>query len=1049
MGTWQIRPQTALYVRSVPLKLSHILIPKKLICLIACLAGLVCFVGRAGASDFDLAETARTMRIWRNADGLPSDTVTAIIQTQDGFLWVGTGAGLVRFDGIKFTEVRLAVSTTNNPIRITALCEDSNKHLWIGTQDEGLYELFQGKVSHYSLGQGLLDDGVTSIEGDKQGLVWIGTKSGLNLWTGHDFKSFTARDGLPDKFVTGVNVARSRTVWITTRAGMCRFIDGRIAPYAFQTESQGRSPEYLGAYEDRRGNLWAFGDTYLINLAEGKRFNYFRSSESASVRIWSLCEGRDGRLWIGTSGRGLFCFEDNRFQPVILGENRWSYDVRAICEDREGNLWLGTSGGGLAQMRPQSMHVLRVGEGLPSGPPTALSLDAGGRLYVGIQRAGLFMGESGKFDRVAESGELATENVITSVWAARDGVVWAGTLGGGLYGIRNGREVHFTSANGLANNAVLTVCVDGQNAVWTGTEAGMVHRFEGQKSTRFDARQGLPGAPVTVLIPAAAGGLWAGTQDGQILREKDGVFAGSDAVNIFGHHAVLALHEGERGRLWIGTAGGGLACLAGTVGLCWNTNNGLPNGVIAGVAEDSAKNLWLATGSGIYRVSRSDINEAIDNPRMPLICKLMSEVKTVPTSALGFGGTRAVLSPDGELWFATSDGVLNVDTRQSEIGPSKFPVYIDSAILNGGEPISLLRGALWSPADNKDASHNSLVDLRSLEIHFTALSYVAPRDIQFRHKLEGSDLDWVNDAGNRTVRYGRLPYGHYRFRVAARNAEGEWQEAAEAFSFAVPTPLYFQTWAVGLYCVSAVALLVGIVRLVSHRRLRFALARLEQQQLIERERMRIARDMHDEMGSKLTKISFLSEHAQVDAETSGQFAGKMQSIAQTSRELLQTMDEIVWVVNPHNDTLENLITYLSHYAVEYFQNTPMECKLRLPQETPHYPLSSEVRHNLFLTFEEALNNVLKHSGATSVQVEMKVGASDFEVKVVDNGHGFKVLPLAAPIIRTPGKRGGNGLANMRQRLADIGGECEIFSQPGAGTTVVVRIRLGKTSASEP
>ena len=139
---------------------------------------------------------------------------------------------------------------------------------------------------------------------------------------------------------------------------MCRFINGHIVPYAFQTQSQGRSPEYLGAYEDRRGNLWAYGDTYLINLAEGKRFNYFRSSESASVRIWSLCEGNDGRLWIGTSGRGLFCFEDNSFQPVMFDKNRWPYDVRAICEDDEGNLWLGTSGGGLMQLRPQSVYIL-------------------------------------------------------------------------------------------------------------------------------------------------------------------------------------------------------------------------------------------------------------------------------------------------------------------------------------------------------------------------------------------------------------------------------------------------------------------------------------------------------------------------------------------------------------------------------------------------------------------------------------------------------------------------------------------------------------------
>jgi ligand-binding sensor domain-containing protein/signal transduction histidine kinase len=1007
---------------------------------------MVIFWGQAHGSDFDLAETAGTMRIWRNPDGLPSDLVTAILQTKDGFLWVGTGDGLVRFDGVKFTGVKLPAFSPGAAIHVTALCEDSNGRLWIGTQEAGVFALFQGRTLHYGTEQGLLDDGVTTLEADKRGLVWIGTKSGLNLWTGQDFKSFTPRDGLPDKFVSGVNVARSGTVWITTRLGMCRFTDGHIAPYAFQTESQGRSPEYLGAYEDRSGNLWAFGDTYLINLAEGKRFNYFRSSESASVRIWSLCEGRDGRLWIGTSGRGLFCFEGNRFQPVLLGENRWSYDVRAICEDKEGNLWLGTSGGGLVQLRPQSMHVLRAGEGLPNGSPTALALDAGGRIYVGMRRAGLFVGESGKFDRVGGSDGLAAQNFVTSVWAAHDGTVWTGTLGGGLYGLRNGREIHFTTANGLASDAVLTVCVDEQGSVWAGTGSGTVHRLSGQRMTRFDAQQGLPGTPVTVLLPSTTGGLWAGTQDGQILREKDGKFEVERAKD-FGRHSILALHEGEQGQLWVGTAGGGLSCVANGVGMNWNVSNGLPNDIVAGIAEDAAKNLWLATGTGIYRVSRDGVNEALNNPQLPIACKLMSEVKTATGSTPLFGGTRAVLAPDGELWFAASDGVLNVNTRQSEITSSKFPVYIESAGFNGGVPVSLLRGVLWSPPAKSELPFRAPVDLQSLEIHFTALSYVTPHDLRFRHKLEGLDLDWVNDAGIRSVRYPRLPYGRYRFRVAAHNADGNWQEAADTFAFVVPTPLYFQSWAIFLYGMTAIAAVTGVVRIVSHRRLRSALAQLEQQQSLERERMRIAQDMHDDMGSKLTKISFLSEHAQVDAESTGPFAGKMQAIAQTSRELLQTMDEIVWVVNPRNDTLENLVTYLSHYAIEYFQNTRVECELRLPQEIPRYPLSSEVRHNLFLTFEETLNNVLKHSAATNVQVEMTVNPSEFEVKIVDNGRGFEARPFPDTTNRTLGRRGGNGLTNMRQRLADIAGECLVSSRPDVGTTVIVRIPLNKKTAS--
>jgi signal transduction histidine kinase len=815
-------------------------------------------------------------------------------------------------------------------------------------------------------------------------------------------------------------------------------------PYAFQTESQGRSPEYLGAYEDQRGNLWAFGDTYLINLTEGQRFNYFRSSEPGSVRIWSLCEGHDGRLWIGTSGRGLYCFEDNRFQPVILGEDRWPHDVRSICEDREGNVWLGTSGGGLVQLRVQSVYVLRESQGQPHGLPTVLAVDATGRLYVGLQRGGLWTGEAGKFETVQGSGGFALDGFISSLCVGRDGTIWAGTLGDGLYGLRDGRAIHYTGADGLSDNTVLAMSLDEADVLWVATSAGGVHRIATNHVARYDAVQDLAGAPVTTMIPAAAGGLWLGTQNGDILREAGGRFQVARRAESSARRPVLALFEGEQGRLWIGSMGAGLVCLVDGASLSWSTNNGLPDATITGVAEDAAKNLWLGTGVGIYRLSRDDVLRALNNPESRLSCRLVSPAKTMLDTDTAFGGLRTVLTPDGYIWFATAEGMLNVDTKRSEAEPPPFPVYIESAAINGQPPMTVLRGRLWSPT----ATNETFVapgELRSLDIHFTALNFVAPQEIQFRHKLEGSDADWVDDAGARQAHYGHLPRGNYRFRVAARMADGPWLEARDAFVFTNPTPIFYQTWAIGLYVFAAVSLVAGTVRIISHRRLRRRLARLEQERSLERERMRIARDMHDEMGSKLTKISFLSEHLQMDAAQRGPALEKIQSIAQTSRDLLQTMDEIVWVVNPRNDTLENLVAYLSHYAVEYFQNTSVECDLRLPSEIPQHPLSSEARHNLFLTFEEALNNVLKHSGATKVKVAMSVNAHDLEIKIADNGRGVDPGALLAANGDTGAGRHGNGLRNMRQRLAALNGNFLVGSPDGGGTTVTLQIRLNENS----
>jgi ligand-binding sensor domain-containing protein/signal transduction histidine kinase len=1011
--------------------------------LVLCLAAIWLLAIPSRGFESGATEMDGPVRTWRGADGLPADSVTAIIQTRDGFLWVGTSAGLVRFDGIKFTATKL--NSPAAPIHVTALCEDNQGHLWIGSQQDGLFELAGGQARHFTKARELLDDGITSLATDAQDRIWIGTKSGLNLSTGGGFKSFSVRDGLPDELVSSVHVARSGTVWITTRAGLCRYLDGHITQYALQTGSQGRSPEYLGAYEDRRGNLWAFGDTYLINLAKGQRFNYFRGNEAASVRIWSLCEGRDGRLWIGTSGRGLFCFDDNRFQPVILGELRSPYDVRAICEDREGNLWLGTVGGGLVQMRIQPVHSLRLEQGLPAGAATALALDDKGRLHVGLAHGGFFVDEAGRFERL--TGGLEVPGFVSALCVARDGTLWAGTLGEGLYGLRDGRTVQFTTASGLADDGVLSVCADAEGNIWAGTRAGTVHRFTGQTLTRFDSANGLTGSPVTVLLPSSSGGLWLGLEDGSVLRGENGKFTIALPAETAARHPVISLHEGAQDRLWIGTAGGGLSCLVNGVSVNWNSSGGLPNDFICGVVEDAKQNLWLATGSGIYRVNHGAIQKSLANPQITPACEPVSDARTVYEPATMFGGTRALLTPEGKLWFATSEGVLDVDTRQPEIESAPLPVYIESVAFNGKPPVPVLRGAAWASGDSGNPPAGVQANLRSLEISFSALNFSSPEKIRFRHKLDNFDSDWIDDASARFARYGRLPYGRYEFRVAARKADGPWQEAKTTFPIEVPAPLYFRAWAIFIYIFSAVALVAGTVRVVSHRRLRFALAQLEQQQSLERERMRIARDMHDEIGSKLTKISFLSEHAKVDAQASGPLANKIDSIAETSRDLLQTMDEIVWVVNPRNDTLEHLAAYLTQHAVEYFQNTSVECDLRLPRAIPHRPVSSEVRHNLFLAFEEALNNVLKHSAATKVKVEMLIHPADFEINITDNGRGFVVPGIVAPN-PSPARRGGNGLVNLRQRLSDIGGECLVRSRPDDGATITMRIPLNPVAAKK-
>jgi signal transduction histidine kinase len=326
------------------------------------------------------------------------------------------------------------------------------------------------------------------------------------------------------------------------------------------------------------------------------------------------------------------------------------------------------------------------------------------------------------------------------------------------------------------------------------------------------------------------------------------------------------------------------------------------------------------------------------------------------------------------------------------------------------------------------------------------MRFVSPPISARSSKLDGFDSDWIDNGTERSVRYGHLPDGMYTFRVQSGSANGGWYPDEAVFNFVIPTPWWRSSGAFSLYCLLGVMLVAGVARLVSNRILRRRLSALAAQQAMQRERIRIAQDMHDEIGSKLTKISYMSERAISELDGQEPVAQKLDAIAHTSRDLLQSLDEIVWAVNPHNDTLENLAAYLGHYATEYLQNTAVECELHIPRGLPDHPLSAETRHNLFLAFEESLNNALKHGKATHVSVTMQMAPGRFEIKIKDNGGGFNFNPVAFEMVATDGaasRRRGNGLANMRQRLADVGGQCEIESQPGRGTEVRLIVPLGK------
>lgn len=984
-----------------------------------------------------------TVHAWTKQQGLPDDSVTSVLQTRDGYLWVGTSSGLARFDGLRFAMMWPLNLKSNRAISITALCEDSQGNLWIGTQDNGLFCYQDGVVNPCRRHDGFNAMTINSIAEDTTGALWIGTPSGLARFEGSSLTRFTSADGLPNDFVSNVHVARSGTVWITTRGGICQFRNNKLEPVQFQTDGPGRNPESLGVYEDRRGKLWAFGDTYLVNLTDNKHLNHFGSRDAVSTRIWSLCEGHNGELWIGTSGKGLYCFFDNRFLPVTLHNGEITSDVRAICEDRQGNLWLGTHGDGLVRLQARNVSVIDPSAGLPNRPPVCLAITTEGRAWVGFEQAGLYEGSSGNFSQFLGPPNL--QNQISSICVSRNSNLWVGTVGAGLYCVAKQGTMHLTSADGLADNVIVSVAAETDGSIWVGT-ASRLHRISNGVIESFGDAGDLPNRPATAIFAVGKSEVLLGFEDGSVFRESRGQFHKVLAAKTMDSRPIRALFEDATGRIWIGTAGN-LSCISANRFFDWKLPSGANDKGVFGIIGAEDGDLWFSTEQSVYSVAQKEISAWLSN-QSPFRPQLVFRSESAPNASKSFGSPRAMRSQSGTLWFATDSGVVTIDSAKATVDSTEPPVLIEDILVNG-QPVREPQKK-W-PSANTPLPARFPSNVRSLDIRFTALDLSAPEKISFRHRLEGSDSDWVTDADlTREVHYPLLTYGSYTFHVQAGSADRQWFDKEATFSFIIPTPIWRTQWALAAYIIAGLILTGALARLVLARRYRHSLAVLAAQQAMERERMRIARDMHDEIGSKLTKISFMSELAKRELKEQNVATQKLDSIAGTSRDLLQTLDEIVWAVNPHNDTLEHVAAYLGQYATEYLQNTAVECELHIPRGLPHRPLSAEARHNLFLAFEESLNNALKHGKAGHVRIDMQVGSLEFNITIEDNGCGFNPEVGDSLPGRTSASNGrnGNGLRNMRQRLELLGGRCTIRSKPGHGTTVTLSVPLSPTTANK-
>lgn len=936
--------------------------------------------------------------------GLPGTVVTAALQTRDGYVWVATPSGLARFDGNRFVSFSTASTPELPGDLIHCLHEDRQGVLWIGT-DKGLARFANGRFTR----AGLNGVAVRALAEGADGKICVGTlERGLYWVQGEKLPERFAPEGLPESLrVRALFVDSHGTVWIAPERNRGVLCIGRDGVLRRVDGEGGALGEVLSICEALPGTLW-FGTKRdgLFRLQNDQLMRWNDTTGGGAAPIYEIRTARAGGLWLAA---GVLKYASSAEQPVFEAVSGLpNRNVQSLGEDTEGGVWLCAAAEGLTRMRPLPYQLLSVRHGLPTDNIKNVAEDPSGGLWLATQESGVVQVEAnGAVRRQSGQGGLPDGDTAV-VYAARDGSVWAG-ISSHLWVRREGLwrqlpEMRFV--RGLFE--------DRRNAMWIGTESDGLFRFEQGKFTEIKTAAGAHIPLATSFAETADGALIVGTWRSGIWRVEAGTAVARDCLQGFPGHEVRAIHVDGEGRIWAGINKRGLIVSENGRWLNPPTSHQALGGSVSAIIEERSGRVWLGTLSGVLWAQKEELLAWMRAPASAPPVHAMpvgDETGTIPV----WSGAQPVAwrASSGDFLFATRRGVLAIDPQRVLLNRLPPPVHLEDVLV-----------------DRRSVGTRDAVRLppgtRSLAVEYTAPTFVQAGRVLFRYKLEGYDADWVEAGTRRAAFYGSLPVGNYVFRVLACNSDGVWNENGAAVAI-VQLPYFYQTtWFAWLLAALLGLAGWGIYRW-SNRRLRLKLERLERERAMENERRRIAQDLHDDLGASLTELGLFAEAHRRAATTTEEPA--LNYLSARARALVSSLDAIVWAVNPANDSLDHLVAYVGELFQELFRVSAIRVRLDLAPEIPRLPLRAEERSDIFLTTKEAMNNILKHSGATEAFLRVRMHGRELRITLQDNGRGFDP--------HTAATAGGNGLANMRARIARARGRVEWRTAPGQGTEITI------------
>lgn len=953
------------------------------------------------------AEAQYHFTSWTVENGLPQNSITAIHQSRDGYLWIATLDGLARFDGVRFVVFNRTTSPGISSNRFTALYEDRHGEMWLGTEAGNVTRYAGGRFVSYSDAHGLPMSFVRGFTGDAAGNVWVLSGETISQWQASAERF--AETSAPRAFGGYQRVLWSQPggFWGVNDSGLHLFVDGQWEPRALPPSAPGL-PTAIARGQD--GAIWAaFAGSGVVRLDQPTANDRQTRWRDRAGTVWSMEVGDRLR-------RSLTLTSAGRVETL-------PFDIS--FEDREGNLWLGSDGQGLHRVRKETIATYSTPHGLVDGNIYPIYQDRSGAIWVGAWSGGLSRYIDGRFTSYTTKDGLAP-GAITAFAEDRHGTMWIGTQSG----VQQFRDGRFTAVLDHPVPAAIIVNViheDRSGAMWFGTDEGLLRYHDGVLS-RFTTRDGLANNNVRVIIDGESG-LWIGCYGG-LTQWRDGRFTSWTERDGLPGNMVRALYEDREGVLWIGSYESGLGRFHRGTFTRYTTRDGLFDDGVFQVLEDSRGHLWMSSNRGISRVRKQELQEFADGRRREITSVGYGRADGMRNVECNGGLWPAgIRARDGRLWFPTQDGAAVIDP---------------DAVAGSGPPPSVVIESLMvdrAPVDAplSDAPVRIAPDQQNVEIHYTGLSFGDPERMRFRYRLAGLDDDWIEAGTRRTAYYSHAPPGRYVFTVVAANADGEWTSSGATLRLDVLPPFYRTWWFLTAAALAVASLLLGgyTYRIAQLTRAQAAQQAFSRQLIAaqERERQRIAGELHDSLGQSLAIIKNRALLSLSTPDDHDRARDQLQEIAGAASDVISEVKEIAHNLRPYQldrlgltKTIEGTVR-----TIESTQGLPFTVEV----DRIDGLLAPDAEINLFRIIQESTNNIVKHAGATQAAVRVRKKGRTIDVTIEDNGRGFDQQSRVA----VEQKRGGFGLIGMSERARLLGAEHRVRSTPGGGTTVTLSIDL--------